>query len=163
MKNDRDNIKRKSKTSKTNTNKSNLNDNQNDEQKNFFKTNYQSSEAIIKCFLDKIISSVVRSTQAKELDKQLGNFCFNIFQKQFTSLFETNFINYTDDLSHNEPKLLWELTPPPENTWVEILEPGTQIWIDMKVQILLLLKLKKNKNKKVHYQPLLLVLIQMKK
>ena len=126
MKNDRDNIKRKSKTSKTNTNKSNLNDNQNDEQKNFFKTNYQSSEAIIKCFLDKIISSVVRSTQAKELDKQLGNFCFNIFQKQFTSLFETNFINYTDDLSHNEPKLLWELTPPPENTWVEILEPGTQ-------------------------------------
>ena len=126
MKNDRDNIKRKSKTSKTNTKKSNLNDTQNDEQKNFFKTNYQSSEAIIKCFLDKIISSVVRSTQAKELDKQFGNFCFNIFQKQFTSLFETNFINYTDDISHNEPKLLWELTPPPENTWVEILEPGTQ-------------------------------------
>jgi hypothetical protein len=124
MKKERDSLKRN--TNKTNTKKSNKNDINNDEQKNLYQTNYQSSESVIKCILDKIIISAIRSSQSREIDEQMGIFCFNNFQKQVTSLFETNFINYTDDLPHSEPQLLWEFTPPPENTWVELPEPSPQ-------------------------------------
>ena len=71
-----------------------------------------------------MIASAVRSTQIKEVDDQMGIFCFNNLKVQMASLFESTFINYTDDLVHDEPKLLWEQTPPPENTWVELPEPG---------------------------------------
>ena len=88
------------------------------------KSLYQSAEGIIKQLIDKMIASAVRSTQIKEVDDQMGIFCFNNLKVQMTSLFESTFINYTDDLFHDEPKLLWEQTPPPENTWVELPEPG---------------------------------------
>ena len=120
----RDNVTRK--TNKTNTKKSNKNDTQDEESKSIYQTNYQSPEAIIKFILDKIITSALLTSQTKEIDEKIGTFCFDNFQKQITSLFETNFINYTDDLTHEEPQLLWELIPPPENTWVELQEPGTQ-------------------------------------
>ena len=88
------------------------------------KTLFQSAEGIIKQLIDKMIASAVRSTQIKEVDEQMGIFCFNNLKVQMTSLFESTFINYTDDLIHDEPKLLWEQIPPPENTWVELPEPG---------------------------------------
>ena len=88
------------------------------------KTLFQSAEGIIKQLIDKMVASAVRSTQIKEVDDQMGIFCFNNLKVQMTSLFESTFINYTDDLVHDEPKLLWEQTPPPENTWVELPEPG---------------------------------------
>ena len=88
------------------------------------KTLFQSAEGIIKQLVDKIIASAVRSTQIKEVDEQMGIFCFNNLKFQITSLFESTFINYTDDLVHDEPKLLWEQNAPPENTWVELPEPG---------------------------------------
>ena len=124
-------MKHKRESIKQGTNKSNIKDNNKNEQQNevpkkIYQTNYQTSEGVIKFILDKIITSAVRFSQSKEIDEQMGIFCFDNFKKQMTSLFETNFINYTDDLPHDEPKLLWEAIPPPENTWIEILEPGSQ-------------------------------------
>ena len=89
-------------------------------------TCYESAEGIIKQILDKMIISVVRSIQMKEVDEQMGIFCFNNLKVQMTSLFETSFINYTDDMTHEEPQLLWDFIPPPENTWVELPEPESQ-------------------------------------
>ena len=97
-----------------------------DEIKNTYKTNYQSSESVIKQILDRIITYAIRSSQAKEIDEKMGDFCFNHLKLQMTSLFETNFINYTDDLVHENPPMCWELISPPENTWVELPEPGSQ-------------------------------------
>ena len=124
MKNNRDSIKKGS--NKPNIKDNNKNEQQNEDQKKIYKTNYQTSEGVIKFILDKIITSAVRFSQAKEIDEKMGIFCFDNFKKQITSLFETNFINYTDDLPHDEPKLLWENIPPPENTWIEIHEPCIQ-------------------------------------
>ena len=87
---------------------------------------YQTSEAIIKSILDKIISLSVRKSQSQKIDNLFGDFCFKKLQKQMTSLFETNFINYTDDLPKNEKNLQWELISPPDNTWVELSEPICQ-------------------------------------
>ena len=123
MKNGRENIKRG--TNKLNSKKSNKNETEEDDKKNY-QSNYQSSEGIIKFLLDKIITSAIRFSQSKEIDEKMGTFCFETFKNQMTSLFETNFLSYTDDLTHDEPQLLWEFIPPPENTWVELLEPGTQ-------------------------------------
>ena len=97
-----------------------------DEIKNTYITNYQSSESVIKQILDRIITVAIRSSQTKEIDEKMGDFCFNNLKIQMTSLFETNFINYTDDQFHENPPMLWELISPPENTWVELPEPGTQ-------------------------------------
>ena len=97
-----------------------------EEEKILYKTNYQTSEAVIKLLLDKIIISAVHSSQSKKIDEELGNFCFNSFKNQITALFETNYINYTDDLTNEEPKLLWNFIPPPYNTWVELNEPEPQ-------------------------------------
>ena len=116
----RDNVKKQ--TNKSSSKK----DSQTEENKHSYITNFQSSEAVIKQLLDKIIILAVRSSQAKEIDTQMGDFCFNNLKFQMTSLFETNFINYTDDLIHEEPPLLWEFIAPPENTWVELPEPGSQ-------------------------------------
>lgn len=99
---------------------------QNEENKKSYKAFYQSSEGVIKQLLDKIINSAVRTSQAKIVDDQLGDFCFNNLKIQMTNFFQTNFINYTDDLPHEEPPILWEFIHPPENTWVELPEPGTQ-------------------------------------
>ena len=46
-----------------------------------------------------------------------------------TSLLELNFINYTKknkDKNSKEDDILWEIQPPPENTWVEIFEPESE-------------------------------------
>lgn len=124
MNNAKDNVKRNS--IRTYSKASKKTEAQNEDKKNLYKTNYQSSEGVIKILLDKIITLAVYSSQSKEIDEQMGLFCFTNFQKQITSLFETNFINYTNDVTNNEGQLFWESTPPPENTWVEIMEPGSQ-------------------------------------
>ena len=120
----KENIKRNS--IRTNTKKSKKSETQNEEKNKIYITNYQSSEGVIKLLLDKIITLAIYTSQSKEIDEQMGIFCFNNFKKQMTSLFETNYINYTNDITDDEEKLLWESTPPPENTWIEIMEPGTQ-------------------------------------
>ena len=91
-----------------------------------YETNYQITEGIVKSILDKIISVTVRKSQVKIVEEQFGEFCFNDFKHQFTSLFESNFINYTDDIEHTEKKILWDAEYPIENTWVELQEPGCQ-------------------------------------
>ena len=124
MKNIRDDVKKL--TNKDLTGKDQQNDVLNEEQIKRL-TVYESTEGIIKQIIDKIIISVVRTTQAKEIEEQMGNFCFNSLKHQMTSLFETSFINYTDDVTHQEPQFLWDSTPPLENTWVELQEPESQI------------------------------------
>ena len=126
MKNVRDNGKRNS--IRTNTKKMKKSETPNEDKKNLYITNYQSSEGIVKLLLEKIITLAIYKAQTKEIDEQMGIFCFNNFKKQMTSLFETNFLNYTNDITNNEEEqpILWECTPPAENTWVEIMEPGTQ-------------------------------------
>ena len=127
MKNGSDNNQRKSnKMNSQKGRKSIIQKEEEKEEKILYKSNHQASEGIIKLILDKIIISAIRSSQSREIEDELGNFCFNNFKRQLTSLFETNYINYSDDLINSEPKLLWNFIPPPDNTWVEIKEPGTQ-------------------------------------
>ena len=58
-------------------------------------SNYQSSESIIKFILDKIITIALYEAYSKEIDKNLGEFCYDNMKKEITSFFELNFINYT--------------------------------------------------------------------
>ena len=61
----RDNVKKQ--TNKSSSKK----DTQTEENKHSYITNFQSSEAVIKQLLDKIIILAVRSSQAKEIDTQI--------------------------------------------------------------------------------------------
>ena len=87
-------------------------------------SNYQSSESIIKFILDKIITIALYEAYSKEIDKNLGEFCYDNMKKEITSFFELNFINYTT--KDKKPELLWEQEPPNKNTWIEIFEPESE-------------------------------------
>ena len=90
---------------------------------------YQSSEAIVKVILDKVITLALYEAYSTEISQNLGDFCFDHIKKEMTSLFELNFINYTKknkDKNSKEDDILWEIQPPPENTWVEIFEPESE-------------------------------------
>ena len=101
-------------------------------------TSCQSSEAVVKVILDKVITLALYEAYSKEISNNLGDFCFEHIKKEMTSLFELNFINYTknnnnknindnkDDMILEKPDILWEGEPPPENTWVELLEPESE-------------------------------------
>ena len=56
---------------------------------------YQSSEAIVKVILDKVITLALYEAYSTEISQNLGDFCFDHIKKEMTSLFELNFINYT--------------------------------------------------------------------
>ena len=91
-----------------------------------YNSNYQSSETIVKSIIDKITIYAFYKGFSKETDKNLGNFCYDHIKKEITSFFELNFINYTGSNNDNNPELLWEMEPPIENTWEEILEPESE-------------------------------------
>ena len=110
--------KSKSSNQQNHENQSNLNQN--------YETSYQIAEGVVQFILDKIISITVRKSQVDIIEQNFGDFCFNDFKHQLTSLFESNFINYTDDIEHTEQKVLWDTELPKENTWVELSEPGCQ-------------------------------------
>ena len=90
-----------------------------------YNSNYQSSETIIKLILDKITTLAFYEGFSKEIEKNMGDFCYNHIKKEITSFFELNFINYTNT-NNKESELLWEMEPPIENTWEEIFEPESE-------------------------------------
>ena len=89
-------------------------------------SNYQSSETIIKSILDKIFIIAFHEGYSKELERNLGNYCYQYIKKEMTSFFELNFINYTNSNKNNQEELLWEMEAPIENTWEEIFEPESE-------------------------------------
>ena len=89
-------------------------------------SNYQSSETIIKSILDKIFIIAFHEGYSKELERNLGNYCYQYIKKEMTSFFELNFINYTNGNKNNQEELLWEMEAPIENTWEEIFEPESE-------------------------------------
>ena len=111
---------------KKNESKPDLTNQQNSENKKINESNYQVAEGIIQSILDKIIAITIRKSQVGIIEQNYGDFCFDDFKHQLTSLFESNFINYTDDIEHTEKKILWDTEFPKENTWVELPEPGCQ-------------------------------------
>ena len=91
-----------------------------------YMSNYQSSETIIKSILDKIFIIAFHEGYSKELERNLGNYCYQYIKKEMTSFFELNFINYTKSNKNNQEELLWEMEAPIENTWEEIFEPESE-------------------------------------
>lgn len=87
-------------------------------------SNYQSSEAIVKTVLDKIIDLSLQMSYNNIIDNKLNNFCFDFIHNQLEPLFEENYMSYTK--SKNTPNaLFWKRKKPPENEWIEIIEPET--------------------------------------
>ena len=89
-----------------------------------YNSHYQSSETIVKSILDKIFIFSFYEGYSKEIEKNMGNYCYEHIKKEITSFFELNFINYTK--SNKSEELLWEMEPPIENTWEEIFEPESE-------------------------------------
>ena len=54
-------------------------------------SNYQSSESIIKFILDKIITIALYEAYSKEIDKNLGEFCYDNMKKRNNVFFRVKF------------------------------------------------------------------------
>ena len=93
-----------------------------------YNSNYQSSETIAKSIFDKIFIFAFYEGYSKELERNMGNYCYEYMKKEITSFFELTFINYTKSNNEKEKseELLWEMEPPIENTWEEIFEPESE-------------------------------------
>ena len=87
-------------------------------------SSYQISEGIVKIIIDKIIINSIYEANMNKINNQLNDYYFEYLQGQIEPLFEENFINYTN-LKNDENKLFWKTPKPPENQWIEILEPET--------------------------------------
>ena len=87
-------------------------------------SSYQISEGIVKIIIDKIIINSIYESNMNQINNQLNDYYFEYLQGQIEPLFEENFINYTN-LKNDENKLFWKTPKPPENQWIEILEPET--------------------------------------
>ena len=91
--------------------------------KSEYKSNYQTSETIIKLLIDKIISQSVRKALVENIDNQINSYCFNYLQNQFNILLEENYLSYTTFFPQTQ---IFYKTPFQEkNKWVEIKEPKT--------------------------------------
>ena len=87
-------------------------------------SSYQISEGIVKIIIDKIIINSIYEANMNKINNQLNDYYFEYLHGQIEPLFEENFINYTN-LKNDENKLFWKTPKPPENQWIEILEPET--------------------------------------
>ena len=85
-------------------------------------SSYQISEGIVKIIIDKIIINSIYEANMNKINNQINDYYFEYLQGQIEPLFEENFINYTN-LKNDENKLFWKTPKPPENQWIEILEP----------------------------------------
>ena len=83
------------KSSRENTRKGTRNSSMKLSQNQPYISDYQSSETIIKLILDKITTIAFYEGFSKEIEKNMGDFCYNHIKKEITSFFELNFVNYT--------------------------------------------------------------------
>jgi hypothetical protein len=90
-------------------------------------TNYQSSEAAVKIFLDKLINLSIRQSEINRINNALNNYFFEYIKNQVEPIFEESYINYTRSTKDNTNSkiLFWKNPKPTENEWVEIMEPET--------------------------------------
>ena len=90
-------------------------------------TNYQSSEASVKLFLDKLINLSIRQSEINRINNELKNYFFEYIKNQVEPIFEESYINYTRSTKDNTNSniLFWKNPKPIENEWVEIMEPET--------------------------------------
>lgn len=90
-------------------------------------TNYQSSEAAVKIFLDKLINLSIRQSETNRINNELSNYFFQYIKNQVEPIFEESYINYTRSTKDNTNSniLFWKNAKPTENEWVEIMEPET--------------------------------------
>ena len=90
-------------------------------------TNYQSAEAAVKIFLDKLINLSIRQSETNRINNELNNYFFDYIRNQVEPIFEESYINYTRSTKDNTNSniLFWKNPKPTENEWVEIMEPET--------------------------------------
>ena len=92
----------------------------------------QTTEAIIKIIVDKIINLSVKKSYSNKINSELGNYCFNFMKDSISSMFELYYITHTNEQIKNKSKinninnkneLLFKTKHPKNNTWAEISEP----------------------------------------
>ena len=93
---------------------------------------YQSTEAIIKIIIDKLIYLSIRKSYSNNINDNLGNFCFKYIQNNINNMLEPLYIPHTKKIENkesnmtnedNKKELFWKVKQPEKNTWVEIIEP----------------------------------------
>ena len=95
---------------------------------------YQSSEAIIKIIVDKVINLSIRKSYANKINSELSIYCFDYIKTQVNDMLEINYIthilekknsklNIINYKNKNKNDLFWKIKQPLNNTWVEIIEP----------------------------------------
>ncbi len=90
------------------------------ESKNIF----QSSELVIKYFIDKLIASSVKESYIHSVEKKIGSYCFSFLENQVNQMFQEAFIFHSTAEGNKLKNLSWKAAPQKENQWVEIIEPG---------------------------------------
>lgn len=93
---------------------------------------HQTTEAIIKIIVDKIINLSVKKSYSNKINSELGNYCFNFMKDSISSMFELYYITHTNEqiknkskrnIANNKNELLFKAKKSKNNTWIEISEP----------------------------------------
>ena len=79
------------------------------------------SEAIVRIIIEKLISLSVRESKNSEIEKRMGDHCFDYIKKQIRPILEEKFIFHSEQ---NNNELYFSNFLDDKNTWIEIEEPG---------------------------------------
>jgi hypothetical protein len=78
-------------------------------------------EAIARMLIEKLISLSIRQSKNIEIEKRMGDHCFDYIKKQVRPILEEKFIFHSEQ---NEKELFFSNYLDDKNTWIEIEEPG---------------------------------------
>ena len=78
-------------------------------------------EAIARMLIEKLISLSIRQSKNIEIEKRMGDHCFDYIKKQVRPILEEKFIFHSEQ---NEKELFFSNFLDDKNTWIEIEEPG---------------------------------------
>ena len=79
------------------------------------------SEAVARLIIEKLISLAVRQSKNDEIEKRMGDFCFDFIKEQIRPILAQKFIFHSEQ---NENEMYFSNYLDDKNTWVEIEEPG---------------------------------------
>jgi hypothetical protein len=78
-------------------------------------------EAIARMLIEKLISLSIRQSKNIEIEKRMGDHCFDYIKNQVRPILEEKFIFHSEQ---NEKELFFSNYLDDKNTWIEIEEPG---------------------------------------
>ena len=79
------------------------------------------SEAVARLIIEKLISLAVRQSKNDEIEKRMGDFCFDFIKEQIRPILAQKFIFHSEQ---NENEMYFSNYLDDKNTWIEIEEPG---------------------------------------